>query len=454
MPSDRQDKTRLTTWKEVAAFFGKTERTVMRWEAERGLPVRRLPGEARSGIYADVSDLEAWLRGAGAVIGAPADPLPAAAPVAPPPPPARFGVATTWQRPERWIAGVVATALGGGLLLGLARYQPPEPAAPPEAARAEYIAGLQDWAQRTPATLLRAVDEFTAAIRIDPDYAESYAGLANCYNLLRQYSSMPDGQAFMLAKRAAARALELNPDSASAHAAYGFAVFWGDWRFAEGLAEFDQALRLEPDNPSFHHWKATALLSIGQGTQALAEIDRALELEPDAPAVRANRGQVLRMLGRNTEARAVLEDVIARAPDLVSAHAYLGALALETGDDATYLRETELQAQLRHDTTGEAIARAAREAYASGGHQAMLRALLHARLAAFEAGTGTATEVAIAYSKLGNAPQTIAYLSRAIDRHDEGAFAVTTGLRTFLGDAAIMPLLRQLGLPDPPRGAM
>jgi tetratricopeptide (TPR) repeat protein len=313
-----------------------------------------------------------------------------------------------------------------------------------------YIAGLQDWAQRTPTTLNKAVDEFTAAIRIDPDYAEAYAGLANCYNMMRQYSSMPDTQAFMLAKRAAARAIELKPDNAAAHAAYGFAVFWGDWRFAEGLAEFDRALRLEPANPAFHHWKATALLALGENTQALAEIDRALELAPDDRAVQANRGQVLRMLGRAAEARAVLEAVIARAPDLMSAHAYLAGLALGTGDDATFLRETELQARLRHDTNREMIARAARDGLAAGGHIGLVTALLHAELAAFEAGTGTATEVATTYQLLGDAPQALAYLTRAIDRHDEGAFAVAAagGMRKLLGDAAIMPLRRQLGLPD------
>jgi hypothetical protein len=45
-------KTRLETWKEVATFFGKDERTVKRWEAERGMPVHRLPGAARSRIHA------------------------------------------------------------------------------------------------------------------------------------------------------------------------------------------------------------------------------------------------------------------------------------------------------------------------------------------------------------------------------------------------------------------
>ena len=58
-------KARLETWKEVAAFFGRDERTVKRWEAERGLPIHRLPGGARSRIYAEVEELERWLGGAG-----------------------------------------------------------------------------------------------------------------------------------------------------------------------------------------------------------------------------------------------------------------------------------------------------------------------------------------------------------------------------------------------------
>jgi len=58
-------RARLETWKEVAAFFGKDERTVKRWEAERGLPIHRLPGGARSRIYAEVEELERWLGGAG-----------------------------------------------------------------------------------------------------------------------------------------------------------------------------------------------------------------------------------------------------------------------------------------------------------------------------------------------------------------------------------------------------
>ncbi len=54
---------RLDSWKEIAAFFGRAERTVKRWESERGLPVHRVPGGGRSAVFAYSNELADWLRG-------------------------------------------------------------------------------------------------------------------------------------------------------------------------------------------------------------------------------------------------------------------------------------------------------------------------------------------------------------------------------------------------------
>lgn len=54
---------RLDSWKEIAAFFGRAERTVKRWETERGLPVHRVPGGGRSAVFAYTNELLEWLRG-------------------------------------------------------------------------------------------------------------------------------------------------------------------------------------------------------------------------------------------------------------------------------------------------------------------------------------------------------------------------------------------------------
>ena len=53
----------LVSWKEIAAFLDRAERTVKRWERERGLPVHRVPGGERSGVFAYSHELNAWLLG-------------------------------------------------------------------------------------------------------------------------------------------------------------------------------------------------------------------------------------------------------------------------------------------------------------------------------------------------------------------------------------------------------
>ena len=72
-------KKRLDSWKEIAAFFGRDERTVKRWEKERGLPVYRVPGSARGGVFAYAEELAECIRADGLTLrtpsGAKAHPL-------------------------------------------------------------------------------------------------------------------------------------------------------------------------------------------------------------------------------------------------------------------------------------------------------------------------------------------------------------------------------------------
>ena len=55
-------ESQLRGWKEIAAFLGTSVRTAKRWEGERALPVRRLPGGARELVFAVREELEVWRR--------------------------------------------------------------------------------------------------------------------------------------------------------------------------------------------------------------------------------------------------------------------------------------------------------------------------------------------------------------------------------------------------------
>ncbi len=52
---------RLGSWKEIAAFFECDERTLRRWEKERGLPIHRAPGGTGGKVFAYTQELSAWL---------------------------------------------------------------------------------------------------------------------------------------------------------------------------------------------------------------------------------------------------------------------------------------------------------------------------------------------------------------------------------------------------------
>jgi TolB-like protein/tetratricopeptide (TPR) repeat protein len=65
MSSNGNDETnrKLESWKEIAAFFERDLRTVIRWEKELGLPVHRYPGKSKGRVYANANELQAWADG-------------------------------------------------------------------------------------------------------------------------------------------------------------------------------------------------------------------------------------------------------------------------------------------------------------------------------------------------------------------------------------------------------
>ena len=51
---------RLDSWKEIAAYFKRSVRTVHRWESEEGLPVHRHLHQSSGTVYAFKSELDSW----------------------------------------------------------------------------------------------------------------------------------------------------------------------------------------------------------------------------------------------------------------------------------------------------------------------------------------------------------------------------------------------------------
>src|SRR5512141_3152257 len=63
----------LESWKEISRYLNRDIRTIQRWERERGLPVRRIPGGEKPRVYAIKSELDDWRRTGGIHIASASD---------------------------------------------------------------------------------------------------------------------------------------------------------------------------------------------------------------------------------------------------------------------------------------------------------------------------------------------------------------------------------------------
>jgi eukaryotic-like serine/threonine-protein kinase len=150
----------------------------------------------------------------------------------------------------------------------------------------------------------KAAKHFEAAIANDSNFARAYAGLAMAYSLAWDFGdrSRPRDSLYADARRAANRALALDSTLAEAHTALGWLhdVFDWDWRTAD--AEFQQALKLYPEDASARQWYAMHLLGLGRTADALSEARTAVRLDPLTPLTSNALGLAYWFSGRDSDA--------------------------------------------------------------------------------------------------------------------------------------------------------
>ncbi len=164
-----------------------------------------------------------------------------------------------------------------------------------------YLKGRNAWRKRTAEAIQEGVKLFEQAAQADPSYAAAYAGLADCYNMLINYSVIPATEAFPKAKEAAEKALALDENLAEAHAARAFIYFQWEWNWIESEREYRRAIELKPNYATARQWYSSLLAILGRTDEALAEARRARELEPFSLIVVSHPAWI-NYLARNSQA--------------------------------------------------------------------------------------------------------------------------------------------------------
>jgi TolB-like protein/Tfp pilus assembly protein PilF len=186
-----------------------------------------------------------------------------------------------------------------------------------------YLRGRYFLEKRTPEGIRKGVEYFELGIKIDPNYALAYAGLADCYTTLGAFDLVPPKESIPKAREAALKALSIEHNLAEAHAALGRArmLEW-DWPAAE--KEFKLAIDLNPNYATARHWYAIYLRDMRRFDESLAESEKAAGLEPISAGRKATIGGTLYHARHYEQAIEQLCQALELDSDNLVAHYYLG----------------------------------------------------------------------------------------------------------------------------------
>jgi TolB-like protein/Tfp pilus assembly protein PilF len=148
-----------------------------------------------------------------------------------------------------------------------------------------YTKGRFFWNKRTEDGFWKAVKYFAQAIALDPDYGLAYCGLADAYALLSNHAYIPPKDGYGKGKDAAIKALEIDDALAEAHTSLAYILHNYDWDWAGAEREFRRAIELNPNYATAHHWYAIYLSKMGQHEEAIAEIKLAQQIDPTSVGI-------------------------------------------------------------------------------------------------------------------------------------------------------------------------
>jgi len=192
-----------------------------------------------------------------------------------------------------------------------------------------YLRGRWFWNKRSEDGLKKAIEYFKLAIEKDPNYALAYAGVADSYYVLPYYSFLRPKEVYPKAKDAVMKALEIDETLGEAHTSLAAMLRAYEWDWVSAEKEFKRAIQLNPNYATAHHWYGYYLLIMARFDEAIEKIEIALELDPLSPVINLDAGEVYFNARQYDRAMAQFQKTIEMDPNFSYAHWGRGKIYLE-----------------------------------------------------------------------------------------------------------------------------
>ncbi|NNM04316.1 MAG: protein kinase [Gemmatimonadetes bacterium] len=204
-----------------------------------------------------------------------------------------------------------------------------------------YLLARHHWGKFTPEGFDLGEQYLEQAIEKDPEFPLAYAGIAEINHFRPFFAGVRPKETFPKAKEYVRKALAIDPNLADAHAVLGRLHMFYDWDWEAAEREYLLALELNPNSASAH-WYYSSLLNLsGRHDQAVEEAAKARELDPLSILVNAIKGERTFHAGRYEEALSDLKRTLAMDPGHFYSHLLLGWVYWEMDRQEEAIEEYE-----------------------------------------------------------------------------------------------------------------
>jgi len=288
--------------------------------------------------------------------------------------------------------------------------------------REAYLKGRYFWQQRNEESLRKAMQCFKTAIQEYPDSAPSYSGLADTLTLLSFYEIVPPAQAMPAARRAALKAVQLDPNLAEAHASLADIRFHFDRDWEGADLEYRRAIQCNPGYALTYHWYANLHAARGQHEAAKIAILHALEIDPVSLITLVFAGVTSHLSRQFDEAIKYYQSALELDPDFVWAHMYLAQALEQKGDYKGAVHEFENTLRLSNGSNCVMAMKA--HAHALAGDAASARQILRGLKTSADHAYMPSYDIAATHAALGESKQMGFWLNRACNERSMKVFTL------------------------------
>jgi len=281
-----------------------------------------------------------------------------------------------------------------------------------------WLKGNFHLTRATEQSFRKALALYQQAIDRDPDYAPAYAGQAMAYaGLGGWFSSESPRDNARLAKKAAERALVLDPTLAEAHLALGMIRYQFDWDWAGAERSFKQGIAANPSGTAGRIDYANFLTAMGRFDESVEVGRQTLVIDPLSPAAHNEMAFPLSQLGRDDEAMELVREGLEIDPGFHQTPFMLSMFEERRGNFDEALAHLADLDRFRQDLPPATLGSLGR-LYALAGQEDEARALLSQLMERREREFVPAIAIVYINLGLGEHDETLKWLEAAYEERD------------------------------------